>query len=94
MPIRVLDPTQPPEIMPITLAERQSCYGPVRLALLSNGKTNADKLLRFVKEQLAEHLKIESVIETAKESASTNAPQALLDRLADNCDLAVVAIGD
>ena len=94
MPIRVLDPTQPPEVFPAKLAHRQSDYGRVRLALLSNGKTNAGALLRLVKDQLAEQMNIERVIEVAKDSASTNAPETLLDHLAEECDLALVAIGD
>ena len=94
MPIRVLDPTQAPEVLPTTLARRQSDYGPVSLALLSNGKTKAVELLRLVKDRLAEHMKIERVMEFAKESSSTNGSDALLDQLAECCDLALVAIGD
>ena len=94
MTIRVLDPTQPPEVLPASLAQRQSVDRPVRLALLSNGKTNAVNLLRLVKDLLAEQLQIERVMEAEKESASTNAPETLLDRLAESCDFALVAIGD
>lgn len=94
MTIRVLDPTQSPEVLPTTLAKRQSIEGPATLALLSNGKSNAARLLRFVKELLAEQMEIERVIEVDKESASTNASEVLLDELADACDLALVAIGD
>lgn len=94
MTIRILDPTQPPEVLPATLAQRQQINGPVTLGLLSNGKSNAVRLLRLVKDLLAEQLEIERVIETEKKSASTNAPEILLDELAESCDLALVAIGD
>jgi len=94
MPIRVLDPTQPPEVMPVTLASRKTDYGAVNLGLLSNGKSNAVKLLRLVKDQLVSQLQIEQVVEAEKESASTNAAEELIDQLADGSDLALVAIGD
>ena len=94
MTIRVLDPTQSPEVMPVTLARRESADGPVNLGLLSNGKSNAAKLLHLVKDQLAQQLNIEHVIELEKESASTNASESLIDRLANASDLALVAIGD
>ena len=94
MTIRVLDPTQPPEVLAAALATRKPFAGPLNLALLSNGKTNAGELLRLVKEQLAGRIEIGQVVEAAKDSASTNAPEALLDQLADGCDAALVAIGD
>lgn len=94
MTIRVLDPTQPPEILPAVLAPRNSLDHPLHLALLSNGKTNAAELLRRVSDQLARQLRIEQVVEAAKDLSSTNAPEALLDQLAEACDLALVAIGD
>lgn len=94
MTIRVLDPTQPAEVLPATLARRESVQGPVTLGLLSNGKANAAGLLRHVAEQLAEHMTIERIVEVEKASASTEAPETLLDQLADRCDLALVAIGD
>ena len=94
MPIRVLDPTQPPEVLPAVLAPRRSFDRPLNLALLSNGKTNATVLLRLVKDELGRELDIGEVVEAAKESASTNAAEALLDQLVDVCDLALVAVGD
>ena len=94
MPIRVLDPTQPPEVLPVTLATRTPPQTPISLALLSNGKTNAVELLRMVKDNLAKQIQIGHAVETEKKSASANAPQVLLDELSESCDLAIVAIGD
>ena len=94
MTIRVLDPTQAAGILPATLARRQGVEKPVTLGLLSNGKTNAAKFLRLVTEQLTEQMRIERTINVEKESASTNAPETLLDQLAETCDEALIAIGD
>lgn len=94
MTIRVLDPTQPPQVLPATLARRSPITAQISLALLSNAKTNASELMRLVKDELSKQLNIDRVVEAAKESASTNAPETMLDQLAEECDLALVAIGD
>ncbi len=92
--IRFLDPTQPAEVLPVTLAPRHPTERPVTIGLLANGKTNAAALLRLVVNELKERLPIANVVEFAKQSASINAPDEMLDQLAKTCDLAVVAIGD
>jgi hypothetical protein len=94
MMIRFLDPTQPVEILPVTLAPRRLIERPVTIGLLANGKSNAAALLRLVVNELKEQLPIAGVVEFAKQSASTNAPDEMLDQLAEDCDLAIVAIGD
>ena len=94
MTIRFLDPTQPPEVLEATLAQRPLPRKPLVLGLLSNSKPNADRLLRLVAGDLGERLEIERLVEVAKPSSSTNAPEELLDRLAEECDLALVAVGD
>ena len=94
MTIRFLDPTQAAEILPASLATQPLRTGPLTVGLLSNGKPNAAGLLRLVAERLAENLSIQQIVEVAKSSSSTNAPQELLDQLADQCDLSLVAIGD
>ena len=94
MTIRILDPTQPPEVLPVQLAQRCRDVGPFQLALLSNGKTNADVLLRHVKDHVADQLQLRQVVEVTKSSSTTNAPETLLDELAKTCEIAIVAIGD
>jgi hypothetical protein len=92
--IRFLDPTQPAEVLPVTLAPRRAMGRPLTIGLLANGKSNAAALLRLVVNELNEQLPIANVVEFAKQSASTNAPDEMLDQLAETCDLAIVAIGD
>jgi len=94
MTIRVLDPTQQPEALPATLARREPISTAINLAMLSNGKTNASELMRLVKDKLIQQLHIARVVEATKDSASTNASDAILDQLSEECDLALVAIGD
>ena len=92
--IRFLDPTQPAEVLPVTLASRRPIEQPVTIGLLANGKTNAAALLRLVANELSGRLPINRMMEFDKQSASTNAPDEMLDQLAEECDLAIVAIGD
>lgn len=94
MTIRVLDPTQPPEVLPARIAPRRAPDRPIVLGCLSNSKPNAGRLLKMIAEQLRDRLQIESTVEAAKPNASLNAPEETLDQLAERCDMAIVAVGD
>lgn len=94
MPIRFLDPTQPAEVIPATLAERGPLVQPVTVGLLSNGKTNAARFLELLAERLAKILAISRTVERNKDDSSKNASGEMLDDLAEVCDFALVAIGD
>ena len=94
MTIRFLDPTQAVEILPASFASRPLPEADLTIGLLSNNKQNADRLLRLVADKLATRLSIQRVVEVAKNSSSTNAPQEMLDELSEQCDLSLVAIGD
>jgi hypothetical protein len=94
MTIRFLDPTQGPEVLPAARAARRPLGRPAVLGLLSNTKPNADRLLRLVAEELARRLSVGRVVEVVKESSSVNARDELLDRLAEECDWVVTAVGD
>ena len=94
MSIRFLDPTQAAEVLPASLATRPLEDRALSLGLLSNSKQNSALLLRRLGEQLGKVVPIHRTVEYAKASSSTNAPDELLDQMADQCDLALVAVGD
>jgi hypothetical protein len=66
----------------------------VRVGLLSNGKPNTSHLLDGVLEVLAGDPRFVPVARLQKESASTPAGQAILDRLTAGVDLVVGATAD
>jgi hypothetical protein len=49
---------------------------------------------RLVAEELAGKLPIARLVEVAKESSASNAADGLLDRLAEECDWVITAVGD
>lgn len=76
------------------LAPRVTSAAGARLAVLDNTKWNAGKLLRQAATVLDEELAFHTVNYYHKESFSRNATPELLDRIAAENDLALIAIGD
>ena len=90
----VYDPRGVVEATPTTIAPRVQRLEGLRLALLDNTKWNANKLLRGVRDRLAEKHRFSAVNYYKKESFSLNATPALLAEIVANNDIVLTAIGD
>ncbi len=91
-PFIVLDPTLEVETQRRERAPRPKDIHTI--GLLDNGKNNSAKLLRKVAEMLAERYPGVQVNYYRKPGAYRPAPDALLDQVASECDVAIVGIGD
>ena len=95
MTLKILDPTvSADEATDVAVAKRIPDLDGKVLGLLHNGKVNGDHLLDLVREQLAARYGLRDVVVVGKPSASRVAEDAVLDRLARECDAVVTAIGD
>jgi hypothetical protein len=94
MTIPVYDPRGAVETTPLTMAPRVKKLGGLRLALLDNTKWNANKLLRGVRERLAQKHGFTTVNYYRKQSFSLNATPELIDEIAANNDIVLTAIAD
>ena len=95
MTLRILDPTvAADDATDTTVAKRVPGLDGKVLGLLHNGKVNGDRLLDLVREQLTRRYGLRDVIVVRKPSASRVAEDAVLDRLARECDAVGTAIGD
>jgi hypothetical protein len=95
MTLKILDPTvSADEATDVGVAKRIPDLDGKVLGLLHNGKVNGDHLLDLVREQLAARYGLREVVVVRKPSASRVAEDAVLDRLARECDAVVTAIGD
>jgi len=74
--------------------ERGLGKGGIRLGTLDNAKSNADHLLSFIVEEVKAALPVASVVSLKKPNASVPASSQVLDRLAQEADCVVSAMGD
>jgi hypothetical protein len=88
----VLDPTLEVEVHHRERAPRPAAMHTI--GLLDNGKTNSDKVLKKVAEMLTARYPDLQVYYYRKPGAYRPAPDALLDQVAAECDVALVGIGD
>ncbi len=91
-PFIVLDPTVEVETVRRERAPRPQQFHTI--GLLDNGKPNSDKLLKKVAAMLETRYRGVQVNYYRKPGAYRPAPNALLDRVATECDVALVGIGD
>lgn len=90
----VYDPRGVVEAAPLATAPRVKKLEGLRLGLLDNTKWNANKLLRGVRDRLAQKHAFDAVNYYRKESfAFAAAPELLAEIAADN-DIVLTAIGD
>ena len=94
MTIHYLNPVQEAEIEPASLAPRLESLQGITLGLLSNGKTNAERLLKLIAEELNDTFNLGEVIQEAKGSAGINCPRELLENLVARCDAVITGMGD
>jgi hypothetical protein len=93
-PTPVYDPRGVVEATPMTPAPRVQKLDGLRLGLLDNTKWNANKLLRGVRDRLAEKHGFSAVNYYRKESFSLSATPELIAEIAASNDIVVTAIGD
>ena len=91
-PFIVLDPTLEVETTRRERAPRPQQFHTI--GLLDNGKPNSDKLLKKVAAMLETRYPGVQINYYRKPGAYRPAPNALLDRIAEECDVALVGIGD
>lgn len=92
--MRLLDPTATNSELTRSRAPALAQLEGLTIGLLSNGKANADHLIRLTAEKLiarygGKHLKV-----IFKPHASEPAPGELLTNLAHECDYLITAAGD
>ena len=91
-PFIVLDPTLEVETTRKERAPRPAAFQTI--GLLDNGKPNSDKLLKKVAAMLETRYPDVQINYYRKPGAYRPAPNALLDRVAAECDVVLVGIGD
>jgi hypothetical protein len=94
MIVKILDPTVQPEKAEASLAKRVTGLDGKVLGLLNNSKVNGDRLLAFVRDELATRYDLRDVVVMTKPGASVVADDAMMEALASRCDVVVTAIGD
>jgi hypothetical protein len=89
-----LDPTGGLEVAAHPLAARLDTLQGKRLGIVDNGKTNADKFLTMVAEELEELYGVAEFKMLRKRDLSQPAPRELIEELAADTDFAITGIGD
>ena len=90
----LVDPTDRPKPREHRAAPRLTTLNGKRAGLLDNHKANADVLLEEVERLLAERFELAGTSWVHKFIYSREATRAELDRLAEQCDFVVTAVGD
>jgi hypothetical protein len=90
----VYDPRGVVEAAPLATAPRVKKLEGLRLGLLDNTKWNANKLLRGVRDRLAQKHAFGAVNYYRKESFALAATPELLAEIAAGNDIVLTAIGD
>ena len=94
MPLELLDPTGEPTPTGFTAAPRLTTLDGLRVGLFTNGKVNADRLLRFTGDVFAREHGCRVVVDTGKSNASRIAGPQVLERIANDVDFLITAVGD
>jgi hypothetical protein len=92
--IPVYDPRGVVEAAPLAISQRVKKLEGLRLGLLDNTKWNANKLLRGVRDRLAQKHAFGAVNYYRKESFALAAAPKLLAEIAAGNDIVLTAIGD
>ena len=92
--VPVYDPRGVVEATPLATSPRVKKLEGLRLGLLDNTKWNANKLLRGVRDRLAQKHAFGAVNYYRKESFSLSAAPELLAEIAAENDIILTAIGD
>lgn len=93
MGLKLQNPGGPMAATEVRLASRPDDLRGRRVALLDNGKNNARELLEAVFGLVEAELEPAEVV-WRKVPTTLPAPDSLLDGIAAECDLAILAVGD
>jgi len=91
--LTVLDPTAEMDVERIPLARRRADLAGARVGILDNSKEKADEILRRLEERLKERFAVGPVIWRRKAFFTKQAPVALIEELARQCDVVLTAVG-
>lgn len=89
----LVDPTQQPTGLAVTLAARPAELRGLRLGLMENTKANAAALLEEVEAFLRAELE-PAIVNRYSVPGTLPASDEVLDQIAAECDLVIEAIGD
>ncbi len=93
--IPIYDPTVEPEIEDERRIERDGALAGKRIGLLWNSKVGADKLMRYVLEELrTDGADPDLAVALSKEYDTRPAKPEMYAKMAEKCDLAITAVGD
>ena len=94
MALELFDPTGEPAPTGYAAAPRLTTLDGLKIGLFSNGKVNADKLLRYTGEVFEREAGCTITIDSGKRNASRIAEPQVLERLANDVDFLITAVGD
>lgn len=89
-----LDPSGDAKAKSFKIAPRLNGLKGLRVGLLDNSKTNAEKYLKMVGELLVSKYGVAEVKLYRKGALSKPAPKDVVDELVSSCDFAITGIGD
>jgi len=92
--ITVLEPVAEPRPVSRELSPRPATLDGLRVGFLSNTKPNVGALFAAIERRIRERFAVGSIVHHAKTVAAVSAGTAILDAMARECDVAIVAIGD
>lgn len=93
--IPIYDPTVEPEIEAGERPGRDGALAGKRVGLLWNSKVGADRLMRYVLEELrTDGADPGLAVELSKEYDTRPAKPEVYAEMAEKCDLAITAVGD
>ena len=92
--IPVMDPRGETPAASRSMAPRPSGLDGKIIALVDNTKINAGNLLEKLSSLLAAEVEPAQIVRYSKTDATRPAPSSLIAQISDECDAAVLAIGD
>ena len=92
--IPVMDPRGETPAANVSMAQRPPGLDGKTIALVDNTKINAGNLLDKLSSLLAAEVEPARIVRYSKTDATRPAPPSLIAQIADECDAAVLAIGD
>ncbi len=92
--IPVMDPRGETPPASVSMAPRPSGLDAKTIALVDNTKINAGNLLDKLSSLLAAEMDSTRIVRYSKADATRPAPPSLIFQIANECDIAVLAIGD
>lgn len=92
--ITVLEPTAEPRPVLRDLSPRPDALAGKKIAFLNNSKPNVAALFDAVERRLHERYELAGTVHRIKPSAPIPTEPTVLDELARDCDVGIVAIAD